>query len=375
MNALAELRAGTLVGTKQLSLRNADLSTLPPELASIASTLEHLDLSDNPRLGSLPSPDAFPYHTFTNLKIVFFSNCTFETFPPELALFSAVTMTSFRSNGMRTIAPGALPLHLRWLILTGNELIELPEDIGRCLHLEKVMLAGNQLAALPASMAQCRRLALLRISCNALDTIPEWLWTMPRLAFLAFAGNPCTPASTGDAVSTLDIPASELAMGGVLGQGASGVISQATWGSTEVAVKIFKSSTITSDGSPADEMAAALRAGRHANLVSVLGRLVAANGPPGIVLELVPPTYSVFGGSPSFDSCSRDVFTPDEHGLSPASARAVLRGIASAAQHCHSLGIFHGDLYFHNTLFDRTENHALLGDFGAATIYDHFVTG
>lgn len=330
MDTLAELRAGTLANTKQLSLRNADLSALPLELVSLASTLEHLDLSGNARLSRLPSPDAFPYAAFTKLKIIFFSDCSFVNFPAELALFPAASMLSFRGNGMGYIPTGALPTHLRWLILTNNKLPALPEDIGRCAQLEKVMLAGNQLTSLPASMAQCTRLALLRISCNELATIPEWLWAMPRLAFLAFSGNPCTPSSTDAPSTTRDIPASALTMGAVLGSGASGIISQATWESAAVAVKVFKSASITSDGSPADEMRAALLAGRHSNLVSVLGRLVDPNGPPGIILELVPSTYTVLGGSPSFDSCTRDVYAPDAR-LGTASARVLLRGIAAAA--------------------------------------------
>lgn len=47
---------------------------------------------------------------------------------------------------------------------------------------------------------------------------------------------------------------------------------------------------------------------------------------------------------------------------------AILRSVASAAAHLHARGIAHGDLYAHNILIDEA-GHALLGDFGAATIY------
>jgi serine/threonine protein kinase len=46
----------------------------------------------------------------------------------------------------------------------------------------------------------------------------------------------------------------------------------------------------------------------------------------------------------------------------------ILQGIASAAAHLHAQGVAHGDLYAHNILYE-TEGHALLGDFGAASIY------
>lgn len=47
---------------------------------------------------------------------------------------------------------------------------------------------------------------------------------------------------------------------------------------------------------------------------------------------------------------------------------AILRSVASAAAHLHARGIAHGDLYAHNILINEA-GHALLGDFGAATIY------
>ena len=58
--------------------------------------------------------------------------------------------------------------------------------------------------------------------------------------------------------------------------------------------------------------------------------------------------------------------------FSIAKFKTILLGIAAAATHLHERGIAHGDLYAHNILIDD-RGHALLGDFGAATIYgkDH----
>ena len=381
MDTLAKLRAGQFTGATSISLKDAGLTSLPLELASLASTLEQLDCSNNPSLSSLPSASTFPWHAFTRLKVVFLASCAFATFPAELGLCPALSMVGFRSNRMRVIPEGALPGALRWLILTGNELEALPDDIGRCARLEKCMLAGNQLTSLPASMADCASLTLLRLASNQLPALPAWLLDMPKLAFLAFAGNPCVPAvaspDAAAASATPDVSTAELAVGAVLGRGASGVISQARWKGEEVAVKVFHSSLITSDGAPADELAASLLAGQHPNLISVLGRLIdprtAPPTPLGTVLSLLPPTYTILGLPPTFGSCTRDVFPASFASLSAGQAQAILRGVAAAAAHCHSLGLAHGDLYAHNILFDPAADsergHVLLTDFGAAVAY------
>ena len=134
-----------------------------------------------------------------------------------------------------------------------------------------------------------------------------------------------------------------------------------------VAVKLFKGA-VTSDGLPQSEMAAALHAGLHPNLIPVRGQIL---GHParkrGLVMDLVDPAYRNLAGPPSLASCTRDVYA---EGLR-LEARTILRlarGIASAAAHLHARGILHGDLYAHNTLHDGA-GHGLIGDFGAASIY------
>jgi serine/threonine protein kinase len=87
----------------------------------------------------------------------------------------------------------------------------------------------------------------------------------------------------------------------------------------------------------------------------------------GLVLQLVPKSYTVLAGPPSFETCTRDVF-PETQKFSWCVIQKILTSVAAAALHLHEHGILHGDLYGHNTLVDQT-GHGLLGDFGAATIY------
>ena len=80
-------------------------------------------------------------------------------------------MISFKENGMKSIHPQALQPQLRWLILTGNRLTSLPEEIGKCHKLQKLMLSGNCIERLPNSIGACERLELIRLgtSCGRLE--------------------------------------------------------------------------------------------------------------------------------------------------------------------------------------------------------------
>ncbi|KAK0732970.1 hypothetical protein B0T26DRAFT_1587 [Lasiosphaeria miniovina] len=363
------------------------LAAFPDEILELGDSLEHLDLSGT-GLSSLPAAigSALP-----RLKIAFFSNCKFAVFPKELAKCPNLEMVAFRSNGMEEIPEDALPPQLRWLILTDNRIASLPASIGRCARLQKCMLAGNQLRVLPAAMVHCTKLGLLRLSANRLEALPTWLFGLPELAFLSFAGNPCAAPTVNGATKTpfglADIDWADLEVQHTLGQGASGVISQGVWKQQhfdeEVAIKLFHGA-LTSDGTPHDELAACIAAGAHESLISVLGRIYghpdelrspgadadadAAGFQGGIVMQLIPPYYTALGQPPSLSTCTRDCF-PDDASIDAAGALSMLTGIAGAAAHLHARGIAHGDLYAHNILASREDAHALLGDFGAATIY------
>jgi hypothetical protein len=366
VQSVEDLRTGGYKGAKKLKLVSCGLSEFPSEILDLADTLEILDLSGNP-LSRLPDD----FHRLNNLKIAFFSDCRFAVFPTQLAKCSSLEMVAFRGNAMITIPEGAFPPRLRWLILTNNLIGSLPRSIGQCHRLQKVMLAGNRLTTLPDEMVNCKKLGLLRLSVNSLTSLPTWLFGLPELAFLSFAGNPCAQSFEDNPVLN-NIAWSELTVDETLGEGASGIISKGVWrAATEqdktMAIKIFKGS-VTSDGSPADEMVACITAGSHPNLIDPIAKIHGhPEDKPGLVLQLIPPRYSNLGLPPTLQSCTRDSFVPGTL-FSAGKCMAILRSVASAAAHLHARGIAHGDLYAHNVLIDDA-GHALLGDFGAATIY------
>jgi hypothetical protein len=370
MHTLDQLRAGDLAGVQRLDLA-AGLTEFPTEIFDLANSLEILNLSGN-ALSALPA-DLGRLH---KLRILFCSDNQFTAVPEVLGRCPQLSMVGFKANQIRTLPAAALTPALRWLILTDNQLSALPDELGSCSHLQKLMLAGNQLTHLPESMAACTRLELLRIAANRFTELPAWLLSLPRLSWLAYAGNPFSEEIEAAVLARHPVGSidwRELTVQQRLGEGASGVIYQAQWHRAAVpahpvAVKLFKGA-VTSDGLPHSEMSACISAGNHPNLIAVDGKL--AHHPTnaeGLVLELIDPMFRILAGPPSFASCTRDVYAAGTS-FRLATVLRIAHGIASAAQHLHTRGIMHGDLYAHNILTTATGD-CLLGDFGAACFFN-----
>ncbi|MTW14465.1 protein kinase [Pseudoduganella eburnea] len=362
MHTLEQLRAGELTGAVRLQLR-CGLTEFPREIFELADTLEILDLSGN-SLTSLP--DDLP--RLHRLRIIFCSDNPFNELPEVLGRCPSLTMIGFKACQITKVSAAALPAHLRWFILTDNRIEQLPAEIGHCTDMQKLMLSGNRLRALPLELANCSKLELLRIASNLLPELPEWLLAMPRLTWLACAGNPFNEATAAASPQVRSISWNELQIQHKLGEGASGIIHQATLDGAPVAVKVYKG-TMTSDGSPEHEMAACIGAGQHPNLIPVLGTI--PDHPqhlPALVMPLMDPSLRNLASPPSLASCTRDVYAEDQQ-FSPATLLGIARGIASAAAHLHARGIMHGDLYAHNIL-NCGKGNAVLGDFGGASMFE-----
>lgn len=364
MHTLEQLRRGDLAGVTRLDL-SCDLEEVPDDLLALADSLEVLNLTGN-RLATLPN--WLP--KLHKLKVLFCSDNAFTRLPSVLGECRALEMVGFKANRIAEIPGDALPAALRWFILTDNAVTALPETLGACRRLQKLMLAGNQLSTLPASLAECDQLELIRIAANRFERLPDWITSLPRLAWLALGGNPCE--ATPPLVDAAPVSRATLEFGETLGEGASGVIRSVLWRRHDLppqpmAVKLFKGD-VTSDGTPASEMAACLAAGLHPNLLPVTAPL--ANEPgatPGLLMPLLDARFAPLAGPPSLASCTRDCYAPERR-FSPDQLLAIVRGVASAVGHLHRRGILHGDLYAHNLLVDPAGG-VVLSDFGAASFH------
>ena len=375
MNTLSLLRSGQLNGARRLDL-SCELAEFPEEIYDLADTLEVLNLSGN-FLSSLPQD----FTRLHRLRILFCSENRFTTVPEVLGECPHLNTIGFKANKISRLPSAALNPALRWLILTDNALHTLPPELGDCTQLKKLMLSGNQLRQIPEQMAACSELELLRIASNRLSALPDWLLNLPKLAWLAYADNPfCNEGATTtlqlQKTTFKNIPWDSLCVQQKLGQGASGVIYQASHRqktneniqSTQlVAVKLFKNA-VTSDGLPESEMAACMSAGSNPNLIGVVGHINDhPDGCAGLVMQLIDPSYKNLADPPSLTSCTRDVYGSSTQFPLKVALR-IATAIAGTMKHLHERGILHGDLYGHNILYD-SQGKCLLGDFGAASFF------
>ena len=368
MHTLSQLKSGELIGVQRLKI-SEKLTSFPLEILSLADSLEILDLSDN-QLTTLPSE----LTQLKKLKIIFASNNLFTVLPEVLGCCENLEMVGFKSNQIEHVPADALPAKLRWLILTDNCIETLPDSLGERPRLQKLALAGNKLTTLPLTLSQSVNLELVRISANNLTECPEQFLGLPKLAWFAFSGNPFSRSQLKIA-TVPSLPSSSFSLHNVLGQGASGVISKATWTDKplnfpdEVAIKVFKGK-VTSDGYPEDELQACLKVGNHKNLVRSLAQVNEDNY-LALIMNLIPKNFQNLGLPPNFQSCTRDTF-PKGFTLSTEQIEKIVVQMENVFEHLHANKVCHGDLYAHNTLFDEHAN-IIFGDFGAATMY-HMLT-
>lgn len=361
----AELAALSSCEIERVHLEEG-LTEVPRSILACAPRARLLDLSGN-LLTALP--DWLP--ELTELEVLFLSYNRFSHVPEILGKMPRLRMIGMRGNQIEQLSGAALPSSLIWLTLTDNFLQTVPPELGRVSGLQKLLLAGNRLERLPETFREASALELIRLSANRFESFPEWLFQLPSLAWAAVAGNPCTKVSSNAGLVNQTISWNQIALGEKLGQGASGETFRATLtsrdGSSEdVAVKVF-AGAVSSDGDAADEIHAAVSAGRHPCLVSTRGALVDhPEGRGGLVLDLVPSAFKPLAKPPSFDSCTRDVYSGEER-FSYEQIVSFGRDVALGASHLHQCGFVHGDLYAHNTLVSG--DRALVSDFGAACFY------
>ena len=367
----------------------AQIPSSAPDLVAPYTSITKLNLTG---CGLSELPDSFPT-AFPNLSILFLSNNHFIEMPALVGQCQHLQMVAFKSNSMTSIHPDALQSQLRWLILTDNQLTQIPDTIQRCVNLQKLMLSGNDLVELPeVAMIHCRNLELMRLASNQLAEPPtKVLQQLPHLKWVALGDNPFLQNAYYEQEATMDLDVwrdLDTSDAEILGRGAGGVTRKVydTKSQQYVAVKSFDAPShghvatashhtlrrMTSDGRPEHEalvFARASAATKHHDpptVVQVLGQT-----PPdhALVMEFLED-YQALADPPSLESCTRDVYDGDKSLLTLGQATTLASRLLEAQVALHAAGICHGDFYGHNILLHKDCDESRLSDFGAAFFYD-----
>jgi serine/threonine protein kinase len=344
---------------KKCTVRGAPI--FPTEIFTIADQIEILDMSGC-HLSALPDN----FGDLVNLRIAFFAHNDFTEIPAVLANCTKLEMVGFKSCKISTFGDNRLPAGIRGIILTDNQLTELPTSIGQYTQLQKIMLAGNQLQSLPRELLLCQNLELIRVAVNQLPEEPDWLFQLPKLGWYSDASNSYS-YNTHLPVLT-EYSWRDITLGEQIGKSAHNTVFKGTLpDGTAVAVKLFSNSLIT-DGTPEDDMATSLLAGTHANVIGSLGKLInAPDNQAGLIMPLISSRFTTLGLPPDLRTLTRDTYPADTI-FSAAFIIQVAHDVAAALGHLSSRGIMHGDIYAHNILSDA-RGESYLGDFGAASTY------
>jgi Leucine-rich repeat (LRR) protein len=165
---------------KTIVLRNCNLTRLPPEIGQLTQ-LEDLYLEGN-SLETLP----VEIGNLTHLKTLHLMNNQLTSLPNELSKLTKLEHLDVSNNKM-----DAFPTlkQLTWLVLDGNAIKQLPENMGSLKQLVHLSLSRNQLKTLPKALFQLTHLEILHLNQNQLTKFPTEIKQLKDLKYLNLAYN------------------------------------------------------------------------------------------------------------------------------------------------------------------------------------------
>ncbi|KAK5659073.1 hypothetical protein OQA88_1162 [Cercophora sp. LCS_1] len=363
-------------GLTELKL-SCRLDTIPEEVLRLGDTLEHLDLS-NTGMIDVPIQDEegdflLSEKWLPHLITFRIANARLSRIP-VLRNLPALKHIDFSSNWIEKITRAGIPAQALTINLFKNRIKEIHPQL-ECKNLRALNLTGNRLEDLPDSIANLTNLVTLRLSSNRLTTLPSSLFNLSELSYLSFSDNPVciTPPATRAPIRR--IPWSALTIVRTLYSDFDSTVAHAKWSHNphfdeDVVIKLFHAH-LTGTGTAANEMTLYNRAPPHEGLIVGLGKIT--GHPEEDIFDDAPldaPGLYQGGiviGYLDTDSYVRLVDFNEE--MSGDCAMKILMCIAGGLAALHKDGILHGAVTADNVLVSKEMEHAVLGDFGAATMY------
>ena len=176
---------GQLTNLKGLRLGGNQLTALPPQIGQLTN-LEELHIVGN-RLAGLPPEIG----QLTNLQTLDLRANQLAALPLEIGRLTKLQTLDLRDNQLTALPPEIGQLaSLKTLYLTHNQLTALPPETGRLAELLQLTLTDNQLTALPPEISQLTNLQTLNLRNNQLTALPPEIGQLTKLRQLDLRDNP-----------------------------------------------------------------------------------------------------------------------------------------------------------------------------------------
>jgi hypothetical protein len=117
--------------------------------------------------------------------------------PSELGLLACLESLNLSHNRLTQLPAEITSLtKLEELYASNNQLTSLPQDLGRLTDLTRLSLSGNQIESLPASIGQLAKLEKLELNDNKLSRLPGEICELTNLRHLWIKNNRLTELPT-----------------------------------------------------------------------------------------------------------------------------------------------------------------------------------
>lgn len=171
---------------QEFFLQNNSLSSLPENFFRHIHNIKVLNLSNN-RLCDIPEPE----EVLLLEKLFLTANCLIDKSLEKLAPFIRNIKTLYAAYNNFTALPDNCCLYwteLEELLLSGNKLLKLPDNIDRLTHLSVLRVHSNLLQTIP-KLSSLMKLRVLDLAHNQLDRVDLISLIPPNLKFLDLSCN------------------------------------------------------------------------------------------------------------------------------------------------------------------------------------------
>ncbi|KAF2070625.1 hypothetical protein CYY_008064, partial [Polysphondylium violaceum] len=171
--------------TKEISLKEYGLKTLPLVVCTNFNYITKLNLNDNV-IKEIP-PDIYKLRS---LKIFWVNNNKITTVPDEVGLLAE--LEDFQIDGNQVHRLNKVFFELKKVTdisMSRNHLKEIPTDFSSFTTLKSLALENNELTALPGTMSSMVNLKTLNVGQNNIEYIFNDFSNMPALTSLTLFGN------------------------------------------------------------------------------------------------------------------------------------------------------------------------------------------